>query len=782
MTRKPPRKRARERIRWAVEKTSFLKELFENLSRRIIRFFLSLFNLHSDVEVLIKRSFHLGNPAETEWPSETLPMVSRLLAAGFWNYSFFQFNRRFFFPYWAQKQYDPRSESFIPRSHNLLSMNQTHRNWLSVSYPGKTSEISIDRAGAIMPYIDGYTIEMAVLQENGQLVRPHDNVEKLQFAVPRLGVAEMEWKGRRLFIYPREEGLRIKGKGSEHLVISIRPFNVEGPSFLNRLEYNGRAKHISGDVNITLKNNPEFYLLSTLENGDALLNLAKGVKVKPGSFSLRKKRRGESRVKDKSGLATGAFYFEKASDFDCIVFDKVKYRSPAPLVEGIEGHLGEKLRSEKIWQKWFPGLTEIKLPAPYQDLFTYSRNHLLTLWDYDSITPGSYTYHHFWIRDAVLMLKALMLVGGQKATRPVIDRFHEMISRKGLFKSQKGEWDGNGQALWLLGEYSHFTGDTEPLQSLKKQCIAMVRWLHSAAEKNGGVLPPGFSAEHLGVADWYLWDNFWALGGYQSLQRFGHLFHEVDFNEEYRYIHESMKVYLEGYKYYPAAFGRQKDAGMIGSICAVYPLQLPDYFDKRMLKTLEIIKERYFFKGGFFQENIHSGVNPYLSIQTAEAYLMMGDSQTAFSIFESIVKKSAFAYTYPEAVHPKTKGGCMGDGFHGWAFAEMVTLVRNFFIYEYEERFILLAGIPVDWFKEKISARNLHTARGVFHIEINNGRVLVETNAGLDKIEISIPTNMTVSGDASQEKFYASIKIQGRQLYSLGLENGRADFKIKKKD
>ena len=37
----------------------------------------------------IKRSLQMGNPTETIWPSETMPMVSRLLAGGLWNYSFF---------------------------------------------------------------------------------------------------------------------------------------------------------------------------------------------------------------------------------------------------------------------------------------------------------------------------------------------------------------------------------------------------------------------------------------------------------------------------------------------------------------------------------------------------------------------------------------------------------------------------------------------------------------------------------------------------------------------
>lgn len=31
-----------------------------------------------------------------------------------------------------------------------------------------------------------------------------------------------------------------------------------------------------------------------------------------------------------------------------------------------------------------------------------------------------------------------------------------------------------------------------------------------------GLLPQGLSAEHLGLADYYYWDNFWSLAGIES--------------------------------------------------------------------------------------------------------------------------------------------------------------------------------------------------------------------------------------------------------------------------
>jgi hypothetical protein len=52
---------------------------------------------------------------------------------------------------------------------------------------------------------------------------------------------------------------------------------------------------------------------------------------------------------------------------------------------------------------------------------------------------------------------------------------------------------------------------------------------------------------------------------------------------------------------------------------------------------------------------------------------------------------------WPEAVHPATRGGCMGDGQHAWASAEWVMMIRHLFIREEGERLILGQGIPQRW-------------------------------------------------------------------------------------
>ena len=278
---------------------------------------------------------------------------------------------------------------------------------------------------------------------------------------------------------------------------------------------------------------------------------------------------------------------------------------------------------------------------------------------------------------------------------------------------------------------------------------------------NQGVLPPGFSAEHLGVADWYLWDNFWTLGGIQGLIKFQNYLPKIKLDNLYHEIQTTLDLYLKNYKYYPAALGRRKDAGMIGSISAIYPLNLPEYFNEIMLNSLKIIKKNYFFEGGFFQDNIHSGINPYLTLQVAESFLKLGKTKQALKILGNIFKWISVGYSFPEAVHPTTKTGCMGDGFHGWAFAETILLIQNLFLLELPSKIIFLAGIPEIWFQEKeIKMNNIFSQYGIISISIKNSELII---SGI-KTEELIQTYIAIPNTINPNKIKA---ISGVSIESL---------------
>jgi hypothetical protein len=105
-------------------------------------------------------------------------------------------------------------------------------------------------------------------------------------------------------------------------------------------------------------------------------------------------------------------------------------------------------------------------------------------------------------------------------------------------------------------------------------------------------------------------------------------------------------------------------------------------------------------RGGFFHDMTHSGINPYLTLHIAQALLRSGDKRY-FALMDEVARLASSTGQWPEAIHPRTGGGCMGDGQHVWAAAEWVLMIRNCFVREEGAALILCSGIAQEWIDKK---------------------------------------------------------------------------------
>jgi hypothetical protein len=238
-------------------------------------------------------------------------------------------------------------------------------------------------------------------------------------------------------------------------------------------------------------------------------------------------------------------------------------------------------------------------------------------------------------------------------------------------------------------------------------------WIHRKRIKQHrepcvvGLLPAGFSAEHLGPNDYYYWDDFWGVAGLQAashlLEGSGHAAAAdkakngaADFLAA---IDASLKSALRSKDLngaLPASPLRRMDSGAIGSIAVSYPLNLWPGDDARVKATLEFLLGKCMIKGTFFQDMIHSGMNAYLTLHMAQCLLRLEDPR----FFQLVVDTAAVASPtgqWPEAIHPHTLGGCMGDGQHVWAAAEWALMMRNMFMREEDNALVIGSGIPESW-------------------------------------------------------------------------------------
>jgi hypothetical protein len=329
----------------------------------------------------------------------------------------------------------------------------------------------------------------------------------------------------------------------------------------------------------------------------------------------------------------------------------------------------------------------------------------------DEIVPGPYTYRRFWFRDACLMMNPLLAIGLTRRCRRAIEKFPQRQLRDGYFRSQEGEWDSNGQVLWILDRYAQLTREPLPpaiLQTLDK-AVSWIDEKRLTAEKglHAGLLPAGFSAEHLGPNDYYYWDDYWAVAGLHAAARIARREGRAELaataektaNELRRAIEASIEAIppQRAQGAIPASPYRRIDAGAVGSLVADYPLQLYPPHHARIDATLEALLANHFYQGGFFQDMIHSGINAYLTLAIAQSLLRKSDARYA-QLMDAVGELASPTGQWPEAVHPQTRGGCMGDGQHGWAAGEWVMMVRNAFVREETDRLVVGSGLRSAWF------------------------------------------------------------------------------------
>jgi GH15 family glucan-1,4-alpha-glucosidase len=392
------------------------------------------------------------------------------------------------------------------------------------------------------------------------------------------------------------------------------------------------------------------------------------------------------------------------------------------------------------------------------------------------IYPGPFTYKRFWFRDAAFVLQAMTATGLLKNIEKIIDRFPGRQTPAGYFMSQDGEWDSNGQAIWAMKRFIDSTKG-----NMKKEWAASIykaaKWIEHkriSSDKDPlhtGLLPAGFSAEHFGPSDFYYWDDFWGVTGLRDAAALARV-DDPKMAQEFQNQADDLLNAIENsvasvqdrlhHPGIPASPSRRMDAGAIGCLVASYPLQIYAEKDERILQTTKFLMDKYFLQGSFYHEISHSGINIYLTLHIAQVLLRAGNPKF-FDIVQSVATLATATGQWPEAIHPRTKGGCMGDGQHVWASAEWVMMLRNMFVREEqaEELLILCSGIPDEWLKPKevLFLGPTHTLYGEISVTIKVKEDIevswqARWHGPIPKIEIRLPgyEPYTVKGNATSVK------------------------------
>ncbi|MCX7984981.1 MAG: hypothetical protein N3A63_08795 [Bacteroidetes bacterium] len=649
------------------------------------------------------------------FPEELFHLSAPMITRGLLNFAIFQMKREWIYPYWVHKQLDPTDNSFIPRSQNPLMINITHRNWTMLGSPHGQHEAIVDPRGVMTPLPREWSIDVYLINEDGcffpSFIEPmsqeYDTTAPLITTTFRYGNHILT---RRAFVDTTSKGVDVvfesasvrnstPNNTSGYVIIAIRPFNPEGVAPISSLTWNPpRTLYVDHRIGVVFNEEPTTVLLSNSTAGDLAVTLKTMHSQQRLDQYLEELHSTPSSIRCESGLSHALCIFRISIEpySETSIHWSVALDSPeAPIHDTPRSTWKVSFTThhqthQKRWaRERLKGASITFGTKDFQNIFDANVLFLLQLHDDDFISPGPYLYHQFWFRDAVPMLHALNRLGYFQRVQQTLDAFPAYLQTNGFFKAPDGEWDSNGAVLWILKQYYTLTHRTAWLKNFFQYVEVAVDWIlkkrteHQFPFKNHrGLLPPSISAEHLGTVDQYYWDSFWSFAGIRSAIHLASALakneHYLKWSRELDAFTDDLKTSIQevstrlGASLIPASPTRPFDEGAIGSICGVYPLRIHDLAPEQFSNTVHECTRRYVSDRGFYHPFIHSGYNPYLTLQLAHAYLVLNNTHKAWDIALTILNHCKQPYSLPEALHPRTNGGVMGDGNHGWAAAEIV--------------------------------------------------------------------------------------------------------------
>jgi hypothetical protein len=427
------------------------------------------------------------------------------------------------------------------------------------------------------------------------------------------------------------------------------------------------------------------------------------------------------------------------------------------------------------------------LPGPVEhlfDLYRLCRANLLILADNGQIHPGPTIYDSFWVRDSSVEGIACALNGDQDLPErqfgihypTVFNRSYDRLGPVSLYgffgaehEKNDHEWDSNGQALWAISRFDRIVGRSRAFGAglFSPYIIDGARWLRDNRSPFG-LLHSGWSAEHIGDKDKpHYWDDFWGIAGLWEAAKLAERLGAGNEAREIWSIYDDLtRATAESIRWVlgeqrrrgfwetfiptgPGDVGRL-DSTMVGALAYFHPCRLymgaklGADIDLAARLTLDTIWGR-FIDGGFRHDSAWHCYGPYLTLQLAHAYLLIGDIDKMDKCLSWTVGNAGYAkvsraegsrdqwqvvsgawneqHCYPIAKDFAEVPGSwwyMGDIPHGWACAEYTMLLRDILFFEADEdgsspHIFIAPGVMPHWVGDgrSVGVSNAPTVFGV---------------------------------------------------------------------
>jgi hypothetical protein len=488
------------------------------------------------------------------------------------------------------------------------------------------------------------------------------------------------------------------------VAFALRPYNPDGLVGVGLIELDDLTVFVDGRPALLLPRPPAGVAASILEAGDCVHRVTGGQAV-PGPLE----------VEDPEGLAQAAVVYPLPHRSTIRVAmplapegpggapRKHSWRDPHPAVDTTRWPAAADVT--RGWQAHLRRGLRVELPdSRLQSAIDANRADLLVFHTGDSITAAPWRGGEPSFLEAASMVVTLDRFGFTAEAGEVL-RARPWRS-PGSDSGRLRNWEAHAGALWAIAEHHRLTGDTDMLGELIPAVREGVRVLLG----------------HHVVASLPYEDGFWfvraLVDGAWLLRLAGDGPAAEEAETAAGQLRDAITASLDqaaarlGRPAMPAGPGRGFDPGMIGSLVACAPLGLLPPDDPWVTGTLDLVRERFCLKDAFYDAVAHTGLIPALTLRIARCELEAGDPK-AWRRLRWLLDAATPTFTWPEAIHPRLGGGCLGDGHHGGAAAAFLSFVRHALVREAPDGSLALATIfPPEWAGQPLEVHDAPTHHG----------------------------------------------------------------------
>ena len=323
-------------------------------------------------------------------------------------------------------------------------------------------------------------------------------------------------------------------------------------------------------------------------------------------------------------------------------------------------------------------------------------------------TVNKLHYHAFWLRDASDITNMYDLTGYSQYAAQALDFFPRFQQPNGLFLSQAGQYDAQGEVLWVYGQHYLMTHDLAFARRVFPSVERAVDWLEAARKSDPlHLIPPSDVKDNEYISGHITGYNFLALGGLKNAAMLAEAVGQPAKAAEYRADYDAYRADflralnrcagINGGYIPPALDGDCKGGQDWGNLLGTYPEHVLAPDDPLITATLKMVQGKY--QEGLTTYGDGRYLHHYLMIKNTLTEIVRGEQQQPVKdLYAMLVHTSSTQEGFEFAI--RAWGDRDFDGNltpHGWFAAEYRIMLRDMMVREDGRDLHLLSVMSPAW-------------------------------------------------------------------------------------